>query len=82
MTCIGTSKLNGLMLIPLALARTAKLYCPAAMAVQKVGRSVEGSVIGNRTVALHFLVEWRVETERQLPWESNSGHHLCFSIVT
>ena len=67
MTCIGTSKLNGLMLIPLALARTAKLYCLAIMAVQRVGRSVEGSAIGDRAAALYYPVEWRVETERQSP---------------
>ena len=55
MTCIGTSKLNGLMWIPLALARISKLYCLATMALQKVGRIIDGSVIDNRMVALQFL---------------------------
>lgn len=55
MTCIGISKLNGLMWIPLALARMTKLYCLATMALQKVGKIIDGNVIGNRMVALQFL---------------------------
>ncbi len=43
MTCIGISKLNGLMWIPLALARMTKLYCLATMALQKVGKIIDGS---------------------------------------
>lgn len=63
MTCIGTSKANGLMVIPRTLACMIKLYCRATIALQNVGSNEDGVEIGNRMVVFHLPCRTEVPDE-------------------